>query len=175
MSKLRHFVTFDCLKSYYFAKVYSCLQYAILAWGGSNPTKLHRLNVLHNNIIRLMVLKNLPENTRISNAAIYKSLNLLQLKDIYNLELGKFMQKVYYKALPFSLNSMFTRIDSVHRYTTSSSRNRVYYQNRTVTAPYQNWISSAGNKLWESTQTPLRNKKFYEFHKAFRNCLVESY
>ena len=28
MSKLRHFLNFDCLKTFYFAKVYSCLQYA---------------------------------------------------------------------------------------------------------------------------------------------------
>ena len=85
MAKLRHFVSFDCLKSYYFAKVYSCLQYAILAWGGSNPSKLNRLNVIHNNITRLMVLKNLPNQIRIANATIYKSLNILQLKDIYSL------------------------------------------------------------------------------------------
>ena len=34
MCKLRHYVSFDCLKSFYYAKVYSKLQYAILAWGG---------------------------------------------------------------------------------------------------------------------------------------------
>ena len=87
MSKLRHYVAYDCLRSYYFAKVYSCLQYAILALGGCNPSKLYRLNVIHNNIIRLMVLSNLPEQVRVSNATIYESLDILQLKDIYNLEL----------------------------------------------------------------------------------------
>lgn len=34
MCKLRHYVSFDCLRSFYFAKVYSKIQYAILAWGG---------------------------------------------------------------------------------------------------------------------------------------------
>ena len=175
MSKLRHYVTYDCLKSYYYAKVFSSLQYAILAWGGSNPTKLHRLNVLHNNIIRLMILKNLPENMRISNASIFKSLNILQLNDIYNLELGKFMHKAYYRALPQNLNNMFTRIDSVHRYPTSSSRNRVYYQNRSLTASYQNWISTSGIRVWESIPTTLRNKNFYEFRKAYRDSLISMY
>ena len=175
MSKLRHFVTFDCLKSYYYAKVYSILQYAVLAWGGSNPTKLHRLNVLHNKSIRLMVQKNLPENMRISNPAIFKSLNILQLKDIYSLELGKFMHKAYYRDLPDNLNNMFTRIDSVHRYPTSSSRNRVYYQNRTITSAYQNWISTSGIVLWESITTPLQNKNFYDFRKAFRDSLIAAY
>ena len=175
MSRLRHYVNFECLKSYYYAKVYSCLQYAILAWGGSNPTKLHRLNVLHNNIVRLMVLKNLPSDLRISKATIYKSLDILQLKDIYHLELGKFMHKANYRALPLNLNNMFTRIDTVHRYPTSSSRNRVFYQSRALTSAYQNWISTAGIHLWESIELSMRNKNFYEFRRSFRNSILQSY
>ena len=49
--KLRHYVSFECLRNFYYAKVYSKLQYAILAWGGCCEAKLNRLNVLHNNII----------------------------------------------------------------------------------------------------------------------------
>jgi len=175
MSRLRHYVTFDCLKSFYYAKVYSSLQYAILAWGGSNPTKLHRLNVLHNNIVRLMVLKNLPSEIRISNAAIYKSLDILQLNDIYKLELGKFMHKANYRALPNNLNNMFIRIDHIHRYPTSSSRNRVFFQNRVLTSAYQNWISTAGIHLWESIELALKKKSFFEFRKSFRNSIINTY
>ena len=43
MSKLRHFVPYDCLRSYYYGKVYSCLQYAVLAWGGCNASSLQKL------------------------------------------------------------------------------------------------------------------------------------
>ena len=175
ISKLRYLVDFDCLKSYYFAKVYSCLQYGILAWGGSNQTKLHRINVIHNNILRLMVFRNFPDGIRISNDTLYKSLNLLQLKDIYKLELAKFMHKAYYSALPHCLNNMFTKIESIHRYPTSSSRNRVYYQKLTKTETSKNWISSSGITLWENTDTELRNKSFYEFKKNYRRKLIDSY
>ena len=58
--KLRHYISFDCLKSFYFTKVYSKIQYAILAWGGVSESALHKLNILHNNIIRIMTLKNMP-------------------------------------------------------------------------------------------------------------------
>ena len=128
MSKLRHFVNFDCLKSFYYAKVYSYLQYAVLAWGGSSQSKLYRINIIHNNIVRLMGLKNFPVGIWISNATIYKTFDLLQLKDIYNLELAKFMHKVYHNTLPKSLCNMFRRIDSVHSYPTSSSRRREFFQ-----------------------------------------------
>ena len=122
-----------------------------------------------------MVLNHTPEQIRISNATIYKSLNILQLKDIYNLELGKFMHKAYYRALPSCLNDMFTRIDTVHRYPTSSSRNRVFYQNRTLSASYQSFISTAGIKLWESIDKSLREKNYFEFNKSYRSFLIDTY
>ena len=121
ISKLRHYISFDCLKSFYFAKVYSKIQYAILAWGGVSESALHRLNILHNNIIRVMTLKNMPREIRLCTKTLFKSVNLLQLKDVFQLELAKFMHKASNKNLPHSLNEMFKRISSLHRYPTSSS------------------------------------------------------
>ena len=175
MSKLRHYVPFDCLKSYYYAKVYSILQYAVLAWGGCNETKLHRINVLHNNIVRLMILSNMPHEFRLSTDTIYKSLNLLQLKDIYRLELAKFMHKANSNALPECLNDMFTRITNVHRYPTSCSRNRVFYRHIALTASYRNWISSSGITLWETIDSNLRNQTYHSFSSNYRTFLVGSY
>ena len=59
-----------------------------------------------------MGLKNFPVGIWISNATIYKTFDLLQLKDIYNLELAKFMHKVHHNTLPKSLCNMFIRIDA---------------------------------------------------------------
>ena len=175
MSKLRYYVDFNCLKSYYYAKVFSSLQYGILAWGGCNESKLHKLNVIHNNILRLMVFRNFPEGVRISNNAMYKSLGLLQLREIYTLELGKFMHKAYYKALPYCLNNMFTRIENVHQYPTSSSRSRVYYRKINKSEKSKNWISSAGIELWESLNYSLRNLNFFQFKCAFKKQLINDY
>lgn len=74
--KLRHYISYDCLKSFYFAKVYSKLQYAILAWGCISDSALHKLKVLHNNIIRVMTLKNMPAKIRLSTKTLFKSVNL---------------------------------------------------------------------------------------------------
>ena len=175
MSKLRHYVPYECLRSYYYGKVYSCLQYAVLAWGGSNDTRLHRINVLHNKIVKLMVLQNLPEDIYLSNDTIYGSLGLLQLRDIYNLELGKFMHKAFYNALPKSLNDMFKKINSVHNYPTSSSRNNTFYEKLSLTTSYRNWVSIAGIRLWDSLEPSLRTKNFYEFKTEYRKLLLSNY
>ena len=163
------------LKKLLFCKGYYHLQYAILAWGGSSQARLHRINVIHNNIVRLMGLKNFPEGIRISNATIYKTFDLLQTKDIYNLELAKFMYKVHYKSLPESLNNMFVRIDSVHRYPTSSRRNREFFQHTTKTAAYRNWISTAGIALWGNIQQNLKTENYKHFSQKYRTSNINSY
>ena len=175
MSKLRHFVNFDCLKSFYYAKVYSYLQYAVLAWGGSSQSKLYRINIIHNNIVRLMGLKNFPVGIWISNATIYKTFDLLQLKDIYNLELAKFMHKFHNNTLPKSLCNMFIRIDTIHRYPTSSSRRREFFQHSTKTAAYKKWISTAGTTLWGNIQQNLKNENYESFSQKYRNSIINSY
>ena len=160
MCKLRHYVSFDCLKSFYYAKIYSKLQYAILAWGGCSNAKLNRLNVLHNNIIRIMTLKHMPTQFRLCTKTLFKSVGILQIKDIYELELAKFMHRAANGDLPQNLNQMFTRISSRHRYPTSSSRKRVFIRPLAKKSVYSNWISSSGITLWENVSPELKKLIF---------------
>ena len=136
---------------------------------------MRKTTVLHNNVVWLMGLKNIPVGIQILNATLFKTFDLLQLNDIYNLELGKFMHKVHHNTLPKSLNSMFVRIDSVHRYPTSSSRNREFYHHRTNTAAYQKWISTAGITQWEKIEPSLKNESYNTFAQKYRKSIIESY
>ena len=88
--------------------------------------------------------KNLPPDIRISDKTIYKTFSFLQLDDIYKCEMAKFMHKAFHRALPICLQSIFVRIDTLHSYPTSSSRNRTFYQGRKCTKAYSNWVSTAG-------------------------------
>jgi len=71
--KLRHYVSYDCLKSFYFVKVYSKLQCVILAWVGILDSALHKLSVLHNNIIRATILKDMPAEIKLSTKLFLKA------------------------------------------------------------------------------------------------------
>ena len=173
--KLRHYVSFDCLKNFYYAMVYSRIQYAILAWGGVSDIKLQKLNVLHNNIIRILTLKNMPPLIRLSTKTLFKSVNLLQLKDIFQLELAKFMHKASNNALPTNLNQMFTRISSIHRYPTSSSRKRVFVKPKANKSNYKNWITSTGIALWETIDPGFKKQTYAAFKKSYRSYLIDNY
>ena len=87
----------------------------------------------------------------------------------------KFMHKVYHNNLPHCLNRMFTRIDTVHRYPTSSSRNRTFYQILARTTSYSNWLSSAGVKLWGTVDPNIKDENYKTFSRLYRTSLLESY
>ena len=81
------------LKLLYHSLINSKLQYGITVWGATFKTYLSKSNVRINRIIRALSSSNLytPMPT------LYKKLNLLKLKDLYNVELGKFVYLYYNK------------------------------------------------------------------------------
>ena len=113
ISKLRYYVNAKCLRSFYYAKVYSYLQYAVLAWGGCCDKSLDKINKIHNKIVRMMTLIGPLRGISISNNALYKNANLLQLKQIHKLELAKLIHRAAYKSLPSGYNTIFLRIQSI--------------------------------------------------------------
>jgi len=56
--------------------------------------------------------------------SIYKTQKILQIKDIYSLEPGRFMYKYNKSQLPATFNDYFKLITDVHPYTTRQTRTR---------------------------------------------------
>jgi len=65
-------------------------------------------------------MRSLNRNKHLTNkvTTIYKMQKNLQLKDIYNLEVRKFMYKYTSSQLPATFNSSFKLITDVHPYNT---------------------------------------------------------
>jgi len=57
---------------------------------------------------------------------IHKMQKILQLKDIYNLEVGKFMYKYTTSQLPATFNNYFKLITDVHSYNTRQIKTRQF-------------------------------------------------
>ena len=54
ISKVRHFVELDILKSLYYALVYPYLTYCLVVWGNTYPSSLNPLFMLQKKIVRLI-------------------------------------------------------------------------------------------------------------------------
>ena len=95
-----------------------CLQYAICAWGSATKNSLHRLNTLHNKIIKTISWS----SYRCHVTPLFSQLNLLKLEDIHQLEIAKLMHSFHSNRTPNTFDRLFTAVNSVHTHETRSSR-----------------------------------------------------
>ena len=86
----------------YYGFEYSRLQYGITICGTALKTRKHNTEVQQNNTHITAHNKKFSLVTH-----LYEKLNILKLKDIYKLELAKFMHKVYNNKLPQFLQNRF--------------------------------------------------------------------
>ena len=94
---LRKYIPQKALMSVYYSLVYSHLQYAIICWGNSFKTIKHKLQVKQNRIIKTLCNK-FGTKTRLK--PLYEQLQVLNIDEIYKLEVAKFMAKVNLNKLP---------------------------------------------------------------------------
>ena len=105
--------------------VRSHLLYGTLMWGSTNNTVLHPLQVLQDKIVR--IISNVKTNERITNNSLYKQSKILKIKDMYELEVSKFMHQHQHNKLLNFCNFYFAPAASVHSYNTrSTSHNNLY-------------------------------------------------
>ena len=90
----------------YYSFVNSDLIYGITASGTAHQHKLHEIEVKLKNIVRTIT-----KNKKFSHVTfLYKKLNFLKLKDVYKLELAKFMQKLFHNKLPNVFKTKFIKL-----------------------------------------------------------------
>lgn len=75
-------------RSIYFSLAYSHITYLISIWGHSGLTRIEDVQVQQNKIVRNLFRHRSPQ---LSTSELYARYNLLKIKDIYTLEIGKMM------------------------------------------------------------------------------------
>ena len=89
----------------------------VSVWASTYPSNLRRLITLQKRVVRIMSRTAFNAHTE----PLFKNLRILNLKDIYKLQIGKFMYQCKSGLLPDSLNDMFLVTRQVHSYGTRSS------------------------------------------------------
>ena len=91
--------------SVYYSLVYSHLQNAIICLENSSKTIKHKLQVKQNRIIKTLCNK---FGTRTKLKPLYELLQVLNIYEIYKLEVAKFMAKVNLNKLPVFCGNQLT-------------------------------------------------------------------
>ena len=127
-SKIRHNVNKKTLIKLYYSFIYSHLKYEIMAWSTAKNNLLQKVQVVQNRIIQIMHFKSLTDCIPMST--LYKSLNILQVKDIFELEIAKFMHWFHHNKLPENFNFYFKIAPHQHTHFTGSITNKNYFLKR---------------------------------------------
>ena len=112
MCRLKNFLPTDILRILYNSLILPHLQYSILSWG----FKRGRLEKLQKRAIR--IISNIKYNSHTD--PLFKKLNLLKLKDPFELNVLKLFYKFKNNSLPFYVSNMFSDYTYSHSYTLRS-------------------------------------------------------
>ena len=147
LSKLRHFVSENILKNLYNAFIQPRIDYGLVLWGNALDTHLKKVAINLNKAVRIILFK----DNFVSAQPLYKSLNLLNLKECVNLTQAKFMFKYTQNLHPKCIQSIFeTNAQSNHHKTRQISKGNLYLPFRR-TSHGQQFITLTGVKLWNNS------------------------
>ena len=104
---------------------------AIATWGNANKTSLKKLQTMQNNIIRIMNFKRLNDRAKICTQ--YETMNILKVKNIYELEIAKFMHSFFHGLLPENFNNYSKSANTQHSHNTRTVASNDYYLERVNT------------------------------------------
>jgi len=165
LSKARYISNHKTLKMIYYAIVYSYLQYCNIAWGSAQATALAPLQAALNKIIKTLNFASFD----VSNIdSLYKSFDLLTLKQIHDLEVVKLMYKHKNELLPPKFQDYFTPVSTVHTHNTRSRTRENFFIPRTRTSIGQKLIRVEGPKIWNSLPDSIRNSQ--SIHSFSSSC-----
>ena len=105
----------------YHSLIDSRAQYGITLWGKAASCHLEPISDVLNRAMRWSSTDKFLTN---KVTTIYKMQKILQLKDIYNLEVSKFMNKYTTSQLPATFDNYFKLITDVHSYNTRQVKTR---------------------------------------------------
>lgn len=157
--QLRGRVSFDILKTYYFAHIHSSLNYGILCWG--NCTRINEILVIQKRIIRTMLFKTRSTSCR----ELFKKSNILTVTSLYILNAVTFIK---------SNPSNFAQArDGITRYGLRINSNISIPSHRlSLTA---NGPTVMSIKLFNKLPSSIKNlDKLNEFKAAVRNLLIRT-
>ena len=109
--KLKQYLCTKSITTIYYSLVYSHLVYGIQVWGSACDTDLKILSTLQNKAVRIMTNNNTFQTESwalVSADPLFVELKLLKIKEIFQLEVGKFIFSCLKKIpLPFSMTGLF--------------------------------------------------------------------
>ena len=165
INKLKHFVPEGVLYSLYCTLILPYINYGIIAWGSSNKSNLDRILKLQKKSVRIIFNSHYLSHS----APLFKKYNLLNVYDIYLLEVCTFMYKEFNNKLPDIFHKYFNQQKNLHRYQTRHAEDYKIPHFKTNFA--RKTIRATGPIKWNLTEKHVKEAKTI---KHFRNKIKKN-
>ena len=129
--------------------------------------------MMQNNIIRIMNFKFVKD--RVNMSLLYKSMKMLKVKDIYDLEIAKFMHSYYHCKLTTSFDNYFKNASNHHKHNARLIVNDNYYVERANTRKGQQFCSYIGVKIWSKLLPTIKQLTKYSFSTHIKKSMINNY
>lgn len=153
--KIRDLLPRACLNKLYFSFVYCHLLYGIEVYANTSKSIIDRLVKLNNKLIRILFNKKRDTHS----CELYKSLNILPIPKLHELQLLLFVHKCNYHKhlLPSVFHNYFVHSLSVHEYNTRRCKD--FYVSSFSSTLGQRCSKFKCSKLWNNLPNYLKSEK----------------
>ena len=170
MNKLKYFVPDRMLHTLYCTFILPYINYGILIWGNTCKTYLDKLIKLQKWAIRTISKSHYRSHTR----PLFAKYNILNVNDMYSLELGVFMYKYSINDLPNAFNDYFTKRSDIHGYKTRHVNDLNLTKNKKHFSDHS--VRTTGPILWNSIDKKIINSKTVkQFRNQYKKTLISNY
>ena len=165
---IRNLLTNQLKKQLYYSLVHSRILYGIEVYGACSSILLNKIQIIQNKLLK--VLYNLPFRT--DTNVMHVEQKLLKVKDIYNVNVLKFVYESINKCSIIQFHNYFHYSNIVRRHRNENN----LYPNRVRTKYGESTLHYAGTQLWNSLDNDIRNSKsIHIFKKSLRNKFINAY
>ena len=185
---LRPFLNSTKMKNIYYSIIYSHIVYAIQVWGSAGKIETDKIIVLQKRTIRLISNKDkrpvMPGHLASSNPMFFK-LEILEVKDIFTLQISKFIYRCLNLDTPDNFHEWFKLNCVSHPYNTRSNfidintivkSNNIFILGARTSFYGLRLIMVEGPKLWNALPKYIcNNNSLISFVKCLKNYLLQKY
>ena len=173
LSKVRHFVNSNILVMLYYSLIFPFLIYGVPVWCLTFPSFLTPPSIIQKKAIRIIFFS----EPRSHFEPLFKSHKILNLNDVFKLQVLSFVYQWSHNLLPPCFSDYFKFSSSVHSYSTRQSCDGNLYVTSVNTTQYGlRSLKSTGPRLWNSLPLDItKSNSFSLFRKALKNYMLDCY
>ena len=170
--RIRYFLNKCSLNLILNSLILSKLNYGIICYGRATKSAIRPIQIILNRALRCInYLKRQDKKTSL----VYYQQGVLQIQDLFKLQVAKFCYKANKNLLPSIFGQIFIKTSTIHQYSTRNSANKFYRISYNKTSGC-NRLQNLGSKIWNEIPDELKDcKSIGTFVEKYKKLLIKKY